>query len=332
MKIQFSTFKHWPGVVSCLNNIKSIILERYPEAQIRVRNFDGPNISFSTIKELKFDPPDFLFVGGWDNRIKSIVQNTSKSTKTVLMWCSPITQIELGGEMSRFFDVWNCLETGILSYLGIPLETDCESLKLLNKKIVYLPIYLDTKELDLCRIKKDETNDCITDLFCAPCPRKNLLSQIVALSHHDIKLHLNYQQSLGNSSYFEAVNRLIKKSQNFDWLNREDYLKKIQVSDFGMQVSLSESFDYVAAEHMYYGIPTVLSKVIPYSSYDEISPLVVSDHQNVYEISKIVKKLVENKNFREEMGEKSKEVIKNHIENNKNILLDSVQKILEGKV
>lgn len=332
MKIQFSTFEHWPGVVSCLNNIKSIIKEKYPSAIIKTKNFDGPNLSFSTIKELKFDPPDFLFVGGWDNKIKTIVQNTSPRTKVILMWCSPITQIDLGGEISRFFDVWNCLDTGQISYLAIPLETDCESLKALNKKVIHFPIYMDTSELDSNRIDLNVEEDCITDLFCAPCSRKNLLAQIIAISHHDVKLHTNYQPSPSNSLYIDAIHRVIKKNENFGWLSREDYLKAVQRSDFAMQVSLSESFDYVAAEHMYYEIPVILSNIIPYSSEPEIQPLVVNDHQNIYEISKVIKRLVDSKNFREDYGAKSKEVITRYNNNSKNTLMENVNLILEGKL
>jgi len=333
MKFQFSTFSAWPGVISCLNNIKSLIEEKYPESQIKVKNFDGPNLSFSVIKELKFDPPDFLFVGGWDCNIKTIVQNTSKKTKVILMWCSPITQIDLGGEITRFFDVWNCLETKQIDYLGIPLETDCESLKILNKKVIYLPIYLDNKELEnnILKEKKSE-EECVTDLFCAPCSRKNLLAQIVAISHYEnLKLHLNYQVSPSNAIYIDAAHRMIKKYENFGWLNREEYLKKIQLSDFGMQVSISESFDYVAAEHMYYGIPVILSNVIPYSSEPSIQSLVVNDHQNIYEISKIIKKLTEKSGYREEIGVRCKEVIRDYIENSKGVLSDSIEIILEGK-
>lgn len=332
MKIQFSTFGSWPGVVSCLNNIGLIIKEKYPNVEIKTKNFDGPNLSFSTIKELKFNPPDYLFVGGWDNRIKTIVQNTSQRTKVVLMWCSPITQVELGGEISRFFDVWNCFENKQIDYLGIPLETDSESLKVLNNRVLYLPIYLDTEELEKNRLEKQNKETYTTDLFCAPCSRKNLLAQIIALSHHDVMLHLNYQPSLNNNPYIDAAHRMLKKYKNFSWLSREEYLKNIQLSDFGMQVSLSESFDYVAAEHMYYGIPTILSSIIPYSSEPEIQPIVVNDHQNIYEISKIIGKLINLEDFREEMGIKSKSVIERYIENSKSILLDSIEIILEEKI
>lgn len=333
MKITFSTFSYWPGVVSCLENIKKIIQEKYPQANIISRNFDSPNLSFSTIKELKINPPDILFVGGWDNRIKTIVQNTSPRTKVILMWCSPITQVELGGEMTRFFDVWNCLDTKQIDYLAIPLETDYESLKLLNDRTVYFPIYMDTKELDENKISEKETNNkLIVDMFCAPCLRKNILTQMVALAHHKDKtlLRINYSPSSSNSSlYIDAAHRIVGNYENNEWLDRSLYLNKIQNSDFCMQVSLSESFNYVAAEHMYYGIPAILSDIIPYASDPRISGLVVENHQNIYEISRVIGRLC-NEQFRLEMKESCHKAIVDYNNNSKEVLTESLEKILRG--
>lgn len=331
MKIVFSTFNFWPGVVTCLDSIKSVVQEQYPEANIVVRNFDTQNISFTSIKELKSDPPDYLFVGGWDSRIKTLVQNTLEKTKVILMWCSPVTQIELSGETNRFFDVWNCLETGQIDFLAIPLETDYESLKILNKKVIYFPVYMDDQDLKLNKIENKKNNEkFIVDMFCAPCARKNILAQMIALSHHKdkAKLHINYKNSSNNSQYIDAASRILSNFENFDWMNRQEYLKKIQESDFCMQVSLSESFNYVAAEHMYYGIPTILSKVVPYSSDSRISQLVVDDHQNIFEISRIIGKLCNDKEFYIKMSKNCREVIVEFSKKNKSILENNIKNVI----
>lgn len=329
MKITFCTFESWPGVVTCLENIKSLVKKRQ-NVEILDRSFNTQNLPFSLIKELKTTPPDFLFLGGWDNRIRTIVQNCLPQTKVVLMWCSPICQIDLGGEISRFFDAISFLNSGSISYIGIPVETDYNILKEMNKNFKFLPIYMDENELNENTIENNVKNELVNfDIFCAPCQRKNIISQLFALhgNKNKVKLNINYDKSnVVASQYIAPAQSLFPNLENHPWGSRKEYLSLIQKMDFGMQVSMSESFNYVCAEHMFYGIPMVMSNVNPYSNYKEISSLVVNDHQNVQEIYEKTKPLINDFVYRKEMGECSRNCI---IDYNRKIKIRLEESLLE---
>jgi hypothetical protein len=49
------------------------------------------------------------------------------------------------------------------------------------------------------------------------------------------------------------------------WLNRKDFLALVRSMDFGMQTSLSETFNICAADFASEGVPIVVSDQIPWA-------------------------------------------------------------------
>ena len=60
---------------------------------------------------------------------------------------------------------------------------------------------------------------------------------------------------------YERGHRLI----NHDWTPRNEFLKLCATMDIGLQVSLSETFNIVCADHLSQGIPIVASSEVPYA-------------------------------------------------------------------
>jgi len=327
----FITKSYWPGVVSCLDNMAIIIKEIYPSAKVG-KAYMGPKESvFGVLKMMQQSPPDYLILGGWDNDIKLVVQNKAKKTTSILKWCSPITQIELGSEIPQFTDVWNISKTDKLDHIGFGLESDVEALNQTNDKFIHLPVYLDTNYLDGVNVNESVLREGINcDMFCAANPRKNILAQTFSLSAFNGKIttHINYGQNAA-TPYSVVCGQVLESLVNHQWIpDKPRYLSIIKGMDFALAVTLSESFNYTAAEHMYLGIPVICSEVIPFVKNEKnIEPIVIRRPEDLKEIQNAISILVNDEDARKELGIKSRNVfIKNNIKS-KNILKNNLEVI-----
>ena len=327
-RVIFCTKEHWPGVKYYLDSVKNVIVENFRD-QVEVGYFEIPPNGFnpSMIHLLKNHPPDFLFLGGWDASIRNVVANVNKNkTKTFLEWCSPISQSELGGEIMLFIDVINFMQLGMLNYVSVCLETDYQNLKGVHKGFTYSPICFDTAELDKVKIERPDKQTLDCDLFCAANPRKNIFSQIMTLANfNEVKTHINFSRG----EYIEATRRFLKNYEIHGWMTKAEYLNLIQKMDFAMQVSFSESFNIAAAEHMYYGIPTICSSFFPYvKGNKELESIMVKDPGNGEEIYDCIKNLISSKAKMEDLGAISRELVIKKNNENKDILKELYSKLI----
>jgi len=330
-KFLLITRDYWPGVVNCLKNIEFAIRDIDPLFNVESILIGKGGVGIDIMKKIKQNPPDFIIFGGWDNAIKMLVHNTPKESKVMVKWCSPITQIELGGEMAQFIDVLHLSQTDKIHYIGMGLESDVNCLNKINKKVILMPVFLDTKELDRIESKTDIKRDGINcDLFCAANPRKNILAQLFALSRFDeqIAVHVNYGNN-ANQMYPVVASFTIKNLINHGWIgDRKQYLSIIKAMDFAMAVTLSESFNYTAAEHMAFGIPIICSEVAPFvQGVKNIEKIVIQRPEDLREIEKAIKLLVSDASFRRDMGHACKEAFELYNNAAKDILKGNLTEI-----
>lgn len=148
----------------------------------------------------------------------------------------------------------------------------------LDKRIIYLPNYYPQK----FKNKKFNKNKDHIDIACfgAVRPLKNhIIQAIAALKFADaIGKRLNFHINVGRveqkgdaimnnlQSIFEHVHNSGHRLIGHTWSPREDFLKICENMDIGMQVSLSETFNIVAADLVSQGIPIVTSKEIPWTN------------------------------------------------------------------
>lgn len=323
MNAKFVIFSCWPGVKTALGSIRKHLSET--GCNCRTYEYGVEGLNFKILSELKNQPPDYLIVGGWDNNIKMIVQNAVRSkTKVFLLWCSPVTQIDLGGEIGRFLEVLHFLKNGLIDHVGIILESDYQVLKNFHDGFEFFPIYMETDNMDSVNPNVSDYVDgkVNVDLFCAPNPRKNLISQMLVLStFKNVFVHTNYDNPMSSIPYQGMMNSfLVNKHKNHPWLDRGKYLSFISSMDFASQVTLSESFNYTAAEHMYYGVPVMMGISSPISAGftgDLRKNLLVEKHDDLQEMKVKIERLVSEENYRTEMGLLSQEYIRDF--NNKNL-------------
>ena len=150
------------------------------------------------------------------------------------------------------------------------------STKEVKKKIIYLPNYYpqDYKSKEL-----DKTKDYIdVSCFGAIRPMKNHLIQAMAAVKFanaigkKLRFHINHGrvEQRGDSVYKNLVGYFSHISDSghilvrHNWCPREEFLNICKTMDIGMQVSFSETFNIVAADHTSQGVPIVSSKELPW--------------------------------------------------------------------
>lgn len=148
----------------------------------------------------------------------------------------------------------------------------------INKKVTYLPNYYPQKY----KYKKFNKKKDYIDIACfgAVRPLKNhIIQAIAALKFADtIGKKLNFHINIGRveqrgdaimnnlQSIFEHVYDSGHRLIGHTWSPRENFLEICKNMDIGMQVSLSETFNIVAADLISQGIPIVTSKEIPWTN------------------------------------------------------------------
>lgn len=151
-------------------------------------------------------------------------------------------------------------------YLPNTFETDIDVSERWN--------HMKKKEQHVRTALKGETVEPIRiSLYCAPRPMKNMITQVAAVSllkgKYPIELHL--MDPVRRSPVFNEVLTVCASAELPVVLhkqrNNSTFFQLEGEAELGLQVSLSETFSYVAYEQMVQGVPVVGSNSIPFSSY-----------------------------------------------------------------
>jgi len=143
-----------------------------------------------------------------------------------------------------------------------------------NKKIIYLPNYYPQNY----KTKKINFNNDVINIGCfgAIRPMKNhLIQALSAIKFADsigkkLRFHVNSGRvEQKGESVLRNLEGLFEHLDdheliNHEWLPREEFLELCSKMDIGMQISLSETFNIVAADLISQGTPVVGSNEIPW--------------------------------------------------------------------
>jgi hypothetical protein len=139
-------------------------------------------------------------------------------------------------------------------------------------KSLYLPnIYLPKEDIP---VKVPVVKDYI-DIGCfgAIRPFKNILTQAIAAIEYGeelekvIHFHVNSdRQEQSGDNVYKNLKALFAGTKHklidHSWLSHKDFVKVVVQMDVGLQVSLSETFNIVAADFIFNGVPLIGSKDI----------------------------------------------------------------------
>ena len=144
--------------------------------------------------------------------------------------------------------------------------------KMFNIKFAYLPniYYPDDKMKDNCNEIGETVN---IGCFGAIRPLKNhLLQAMVAIEYGKenakfIRFHINSDVTEQNGSQVLKNLKALFSNTPYElvehgWSNHHEFLDLVGTMDVGMQVSISETYNIVAADFVYMGVPIVVSNEI----------------------------------------------------------------------
>jgi hypothetical protein len=157
----------------------------------------------------------------------------------------------------------------------------CADLRcLIGEEVFYLPNYYPIDDSVVRPFRTNFTEHNIINISCfgAIRPFKNQISQAIAAIkvaerlHRKLKFHINATriEQNGNSIYKNLVSLFADSKHElveWDWLRHELFLNVVRNNiDVGMQVSFSETYNIVAADHINMNIPVVSSDEIGFVS------------------------------------------------------------------
>lgn len=156
-----------------------------------------------------------------------------------------------------------------------------------RKRVIYMPNYYPTGHM---RTVHSERKVKLLKIGCfgAIRPLKNQLAQAMAAIQfaNDIDVRLQFHVNVarlemkGDNALrnLEALflNSTGHKLVKHGWLDHPEFLDAVGEMDLCMQVSFSESFNIVAADCISSGVPTVMSKEIPWAKSGLAHPTDIS--------------------------------------------------------
>jgi hypothetical protein len=146
----------------------------------------------------------------------------------------------------------------------------------IETKVVHLANYYPVKEPTPRHKKKD--NDILeVGCFGAIRPLKNQLLQAIAaveyanIMRKHLRFHVNASRcEQRGDNVLKNLRSLFANSEHelieHDWLAHDKFIKLVSTMDVSMCVSLSETFNIVAADSVVCGVPLVCSPEITWSS------------------------------------------------------------------
>lgn len=158
------------------------------------------------------------------------------------------------------------------------LESTIETKRITDARAELLTPFLpNCYPLDFLPYSNADSDSDVLDIGCfgAFRPLKNHLQQaFVALKYAQdqgkrLRFHVNARQDAGGMNPFRNVQAVIEGAgQEFvlhEWENRETFLNSLSQLDVLLQVSISETFNIVAADATLVGIPILVSDEIEWT-------------------------------------------------------------------
>lgn len=142
-------------------------------------------------------------------------------------------------------------------------------------RVLYLPNYFPTHN-DIGLRTPHHKNHLDISCFGAIRPLKNTLEQAVAAImyaksvNRPLRFHINATRIEGKAEpILKSLKAIFNGLEHYQliehsWLDRKDFLKLCKTMDVGLQVSFSETFNIVSADHVIEGVPCVTSDEVPW--------------------------------------------------------------------
>ena len=259
------------GVTVSANHLKNILAEAGIGAEIDIYTDDEDligKVGSAAARLIVLQVPTF------SNETLAELVKTGK--RIVLATHSTMCNLQVEGDaLSRLLDVLAMGDENLA--VTCPSLVEVNSFNSFSKtKVYYLPNTYsykipDEKITEKINRRAENKSPLKISIFCAIRAFKNILTQMCAVSLlskriPNIELHL-----LAGGDYLSGCIDKLGEALPFKVVrhpscSNTELLEIISDMHIGMQVSLSETFSYVAHEHMNMGVPVVASNSVPYAN------------------------------------------------------------------
>lgn len=203
---------------------------------------------------------EIVVLSSWHESYEPLLDS---GARIVLRWHSPVLQTELSGEGWKLARQLELLDGGRVPAIVVNVPAIAAALG--RDRVVCLPDVLAPAAVG--DPSAGRTDGVAISLFGEPHARKNLMAQAAAVaiaareSGDAWRIHLA-GQTHRRPGYARWLDML-----GVDWVDhgrlpRGEYLDLMASMDAGLAATLSESYGYVAAEHVLLGVPVVTGPAV----------------------------------------------------------------------
>lgn len=297
--------KGFPGVDRALINLSQTTgLSRHVTLVSATPN--SSEVAFF-VEHLRRRRPALVIFGAWSPIYGALLEGLAgEPIAFAAYWHSSPGQTDMSREVGILAPI---LADRRLDYVLFTSRSFVEALTIAGRGDVYhLPQTLEVppQATDRARDAAPGGPPTIT-FFCYPAEyhRKNGTNCLLALAGVRAPYRLLLNGLSQHPHYRALLDSLPVRYEERGWMDRAQYEAAVANAALGLQVSFSESYCYVAAEHLIRGVPVIGSPMVPV--LDRLSlalraRLVVSSAESVPEIRDKVQYFLDRSEARAEIG------------------------------
>lgn len=323
-------FGGFPGTNRHLREIaRSTALTRH----LVVSSADPASVEVAFLRQhLAEWAPRCVIFGSWHVAYEPLVEAARAARLEIaVLWTSSSLQTELSGETATLAAL---LADRRIGRFFVASEDMADRLAAAGRPSDILPHPCSVGAGVRPREERDESPP-IVSLFCAPNEyrRKNVITCLRAVSGLDLPYRLHLNGAGDRPQYRTLLQELGIAYRDHGWMEQGDYERALDRIDIGLQVSLAESFNYVAAEHFARAIPVLVSTAVPcaYGLPKEVARLlVVTDTGNPDEIRAKVRVLLAQPATRRAAGQAAQVHIEQVAARNSEMARRTLEAVLAG--
>jgi glycosyltransferase involved in cell wall biosynthesis len=205
--------------------------------------------------------PRLILFGGWCSLYAAMIQKLRHPDfRFGVWWLSTAGQTDMSADVDRLTEAMGHAR---VQYFGCAQESLAQSLAPRMNRVAYLPVPMDSAEFEPRPGRR--SGAAVLSLFCSPHEyrRKNITNTLLAVANleEDYLLFLN---GLSRSAPYRRLLRSLKvRYRDWGWMSDSAYRRKLDEVDIGLQLSFTESFNQVSAEHLARSIPVLASSFVP---------------------------------------------------------------------
>jgi len=249
----------FPGVNRTLESVQACtgMTSHY---QLSSNDAHGPELEFYA-QIMRQRKPLLILFGGWCSLYAAMIARLRNNDfRFGVWWLSTAGQTDMSADVERFTEA---IEHPRVRYFGCAQKSLAKSLAVRAEGVAYLPVPMDPAEFNPRpnRLR----GPTVLSLFCSPHEyrRKNIMNTLLAVANLDDE-YLLFLNGLSRATPYRRLLRSLKvRYLDWGWMSDGAYRRALNQVDIGLQLSFTESFNQVSAEHMARSIPVLASSLVP---------------------------------------------------------------------